>query len=93
MAYRGYRQRMETNLVGHFPFVMEREVDEGPYMLSSREAFQEKVYVGDADYVSWRNELDEEDRIINVISINGPITRGGGACSYGSKEIHTASGR
>lgn len=87
MAYRGYRQRMEANLVGHFPFVMEREVDEGPYMLSSREAFQEKVYVGDADYVSWRNELDEEDRIINVVSISGPITRGGGACSYGSKEI------
>lgn len=87
MAYRGYRQRMEANLVGHLPFVMEREVDEGPYMLSSREAFQEKVYVGDADYVSWRNELDEEDRIINVVSISGPITRGGGACSYGSKEI------
>lgn len=87
MAYRGYRQRMEANLVGHIPFVMEREVDEGPYMLSSREAFQEKVYVGDADYVSWRNELDEEDRIINVVSISGPITRGGGACSYGSKEI------
>lgn len=87
MAYRGYRQRMEANLVGHIPFVMEREVDEGPYMLSSREAFQEKVYVGDADYVSWRNELDEEDRIINVVSVSGPITRGGGACSYGSKEI------
>lgn len=87
MAYRGYRQRMEANLIGHIPFVMEREVDEGPYMLSSREAFQEKVYVGDADYVSWRNELDEEDRIINVVSISGPITRGGGACSYGSKEI------
>lgn len=87
MAYRGYRQRMEANLVGHIPFIMEREVDEGPYMLSSREAFQEKVYVGDADYVSWRNELDEEDRIINVVSISGPITRGGGACSYGSKEI------
>lgn len=87
MAYRGYRQRMEANLVGHIPFVMEREVDEGPYMLSSREAFQEKVYVGDADYVSWRNELDEEDRIINVVSVSGPITRGGGACSYGSKEL------
>lgn len=87
MAYRGYRQRMEANLVGHLPFVMEREVDEGPYMLSSREAFQEKVYVGDAEYVAWRNELDEEDRIINVVSISGPITRGGGACSYGSKEI------
>lgn len=87
MAYRAYRQRMEANLVGHIPFVMEREVDEGPYMLSSREAFQEKVYVGDAEYVAWRNELDEEDRIINVISVNGPITRGGGACSYGSKDI------
>lgn len=87
VAYRGYRQRMEANIVGHIPFIMEREVDEGPYMLSSREAFQEKVYVGDADYVSWSNELDEEDRIINVVSVSGPITRGGGACSYGSKEL------
>lgn len=87
IACRAYRQRMEANIVGHIPFVMERESDERSFMLSSREAFQEKVYVGDADYIQWRNELDEEDRIINVVSLNGPVTRGGGACSYGSKEI------
>ena len=87
IACRAYRQRMEANIVGHIPFVMERESDERSFMLSSREAFQEKVYVGDADYVQWRNDLDEEDRIINVVSLNGPVTRGGGACSYGSKEI------
>lgn len=87
MACQAYRQRMEANFIGHIPLVMERESDERPFMLSSREAFQEKVYVGDADYVQWRNDLDEEDRIINVVSLNGPVTRGGGACSYGSKEI------
>ena len=87
MAYRAYRQRMEANLVGHIPFVMEREVDEGPYMLSSRDAFQEKVYVGNAERIQWWHDLDEDDRIINVIHVDGPVTRGGGACSYGSKEI------
>ena len=87
MACQAYRQRMEANIVGHLPFVMERESDERPFMLSSRESFREKVYVGDADYIQWRNDLDEEDRIVNVMSLNGPVTRGGGACSYGSKEI------
>lgn len=87
MACQAYRQRMEANFIGHLPFVMERENDARPYMLSSREAFSEKIYVGDAERIQWRNDLDEEDRIINVIPMNGPVTRGGGACSYGSKDI------
>lgn len=82
-----YRQRMEANFMGHYPFVMERERNIAPFMLSSRDGFQEKVYVGDAEYIQWRNELDEEDRIFNVVHLCGPVTRGGGACSYGSKEI------
>ena len=87
MAYRAYRQRMEANLIGHIPFVMERESDSSAYMLSSRDAFQEKVYVGDAEYIQWWHDLDDDDRIINVIHVDGPVTRGGGACSYGSKDI------
>lgn len=87
MALQSYRQRIEANMMGHIPFVMERENDIKPYLLSASGGFAEKVYIGDAERIQWRNELDEEDRIINVITMNGPVTRGGGACSYGSKEI------
>lgn len=86
-AHREYRLMIEKNMLGHIPFVMEAENFKRPFVLSARTGFQEKVYVGDPEYIQWRNELEEEDRIINVISVDGPITRNGGACSYGSKDI------
>lgn len=86
-AHQAYRLTVEKNMMGHIPFVMEPEDFKRPYMLSARTGFQEKVYVGNAERIQYWHDLDEEDRIINVIPVDGPITRNGGACSYGSKEI------
>lgn len=38
--------------------------------------------------MEWKaEEMEEGDKLINIIDVTGPITRGGGACSYGSKDI------
>lgn len=86
-AHQAYRLTVEKNMTARIPFVMEPEDFKRPYMLSARTGFQEKVYVGNAERIQRWHDLDEEDRIINVIPVDGPITRCGGACSYGSKEI------
>lgn len=86
-AHQEYRLILEKNILGHIPFVMEAEKFNRPYILSSRTGFLENVYVGDPEYIQWRNDLTDDDRIINVVSVSGPVTRNGGACSYGSKEI------
>ena len=81
------KEEIDKNLLGHIPFVMEHADLRKPYMLSSRDRFTEQLYVGTARYIEWYEDLREDDQIINVMGINGPITRNGGACSYGSKEI------
>ena len=53
--------------------------------------FQDKLYVDNIHYVLsnlyWNDEeLADDDQIINVVWIDGPVTRDGGACSYGSKD-------
>lgn len=82
-----FKEAIDKNLLGHIPFVMEHDDLRKPYMLSSRDRFTEQLYVGTARYIECCEDLRDDDQIINVMSINGPITRNGGACSYGSKEI------
>ena len=53
--------------------------------------FQDKLYVDNIRYVLsdlyWNDEeLADDDQIINVVWVDGPVTRDGGACSYGSKD-------
>lgn len=53
--------------------------------------FQDKLYVDNIHYVLsdlyWNDEeLADDDQIINVVWVDGPATRDGGACSYGSKD-------
>lgn len=49
--------------------------------------FTKKVAVGNARSLSWWDEIDDDDDVINLLHVEGPITRNGGACSYGSKDI------
>lgn len=83
-AYHAYKQQVEHNMFGHIPFVVEHDNLMKPSMVCSKTGFTEQVYAGDATYMSG---LTENDQVINILPINGPITRNGGACSYGSKEI------
>ena len=53
--------------------------------------FEDKLYVGNIyrveDHLYWDDEqLADDDQIINVVVVDGPITRDGGGCSYGSKD-------
>ncbi|MGN0091272.1 MAG: hypothetical protein ACI36Z_10030 [Alloprevotella sp.] len=82
-----YRDLLEKNLSLHIPLLMEPEKEFRTAFLSSRNGFSEALYVGDAEYIKWRHELDTEDQVINVVWVEGPITRNGGACSHGSKQI------
>ena len=86
-ALMSFKEVIDKNLLGHIPLVMEHDELRKPFMLSSRDRFTEQLYVGTARYIEWYEDLRDDDQIINVMSINGPITRNGGACSYGSKEI------
>lgn len=43
--------------------------------------------VGDAELLDYYGRLKAEDRVVNLIRLNGPMTRGGAACSYGTMEI------
>lgn len=49
--------------------------------------FQQKLMVGDARSLHYLDELDDDDQVINLIHVEGPITRNSGGCSYGSKDI------
>lgn len=61
------------------------------YFLSAKKSFAGKLYVGDVnrinDHLYWNDEeLADDDEIINVVVIEGAVTRNGGACTYGSKD-------
>ena len=51
-------------------------------------AGQQYIFPSDAFSPYGRNEfyksLNADDEVVNVVTIAGPMTRGGGACSYGS---------
>lgn len=61
------------------------------FFLSKNKSFAGKLFVGDIHRIEnrlyWNDEeLAEDDRIINVVVIEGAVTRNGGACTYGSKD-------
>ena len=61
------------------------------FFLSKNRGYEDKLYVGDIhrieDHLYWNDEeLQDDDQIVNVIVIDGPVTRDGDGCSYGSKD-------
>lgn len=61
------------------------------FFLSSKRGFEDKLYVGNIhrieDRLYYRDEqLTDDDQIINVVVVDGPVTRDGDGCSYGSKD-------
>ena len=67
------------------------EKKQGFYISKNRHDFQDKLYVGNIHRIEnqlyWRDEeLADDDEIVNVVVIDGPVTRDGDGCSYGSKD-------
>lgn len=61
------------------------------FFLSKNRGFDDKLYVGNIhrieNHLYWKDEeLADDDQIINVVVIDGPVTRDGDGCSYGSKD-------
>jgi protease-4 len=59
---------------------------------TTRGNFEDKLYVGNIhrieNHLYWNDEeLAEDDEIVNVIVVDGPVTRDGGGCSYGTKDF------
>lgn len=84
-ALHGYKQTIDKNIAERIRFVPEKERPDRPYMLSSKSDFQEKLYAASIAKFDF-SELNDEDKLINVVRIEGAILRNGDACSYGSKE-------
>ena len=83
-----YKQIVDSNILlqAHFD---KGESEVGvPYLVSSADGFQERIYVGNAVRINnwYGEEMDNTDTIINMVPVVGPILRNGDACSYGSKE-------
>ena len=81
-----YRRTILDNIASRRPYEKPEERTDRPYFLSSRDGFTEKTYVGNYDRITYWYDLEEDDRIISVIDVQGPILRNGDLCSYGSKE-------
>jgi protease-4 len=59
---------------------------------TARGGFEDKLYVGNIhrieNHLYWNDEeLADDDQIVNVVVIDGPVTRDGGGCSYGTKDF------
>ena len=83
-----YKQIVDSNALIRAHFDKNESDADVPYLASSADGFQEKIYVGNAVNINrWYGEdMDQTDVIINMVPVVGPILRNGDACSYGSKE-------
>ena len=82
-----YKQTVDSNILLHAHFDKDESGAGVPFLASSADDFQEKVFVGKSTQVRWWDEMGWEngDSIICVTTVTGPILRSGDGCSYGSK--------
>lgn len=91
MAYHSLRSLIFSNIALGLEVEDSEKVHAEQFVLDKVEgAGNQYIFPSDA-YSSWGRhnfyrDLNENDVVVNVITIAGPMTRGGGACSYGSLE-------
>ncbi len=79
---------IQNNLNNHIELGEEKEHDMGCRIVFTKEGTEarikeERYSAKDGRYISSWND-NKDDPFINVMFVDGPITRNGGACSYGS---------
>ena len=79
------RSNIYGNIAEHIQVVTTSSL-EGSFLMTAKSQFNDRLYLGDAEVIADRIELEEDDRIINVLNVGGPITRDGDGCSYGSRD-------
>jgi len=80
----GIRSVIQQNLNGHLPLETKEKVM-GTRIPLSAVINAERYSAVTGKYIS-RYDTDNNDPYINLLYVDGPITRNGGACTYGSIE-------
>ena len=83
-ALQTYRKLLEGNIADRIAYVAPELREDRTFLLAASSDFQEKLYVKNYDRIYYPEDLDDDDKVINVISIYGPVLRNGDACAYGS---------
>ena len=86
----GIRSVIQNNLNNHVELGEEKEHEMGCRIVFTSDGVEtrikeERYSAKDGRYISSWND-NKDDPFINVMFVDGPITRNGGACSYGSVE-------
>lgn len=84
----GVCKALQSNIANNEPFRLEKEKVLGYKIVMLH---GDMVQMSNADFDSRQMSVDNDDEdndppFISVYTISGPITRGGGDCSYGSKD-------
>jgi len=86
------RNRILTNIDLHRTETIIKETEQQAFIRFSASGEQvgppanTVVFMGDAQRIKYWEDLEDDDQIINIVRLTGPMTRGGGDCSYGSKD-------
>ena len=86
-ALRGYRKNVDDGVASRVDLAVIEQNKSKSYLLSSHhEGFSSKLYLTSSRY--WdEKDFEADDDVIDVLRVNGPITRGGDGCSYGSMDL------
>lgn len=86
-ALRGYRKNVDDGVASRVDLAVIEQNKSKSYLLSSHhEGFSSKLYLTSSRY--WdEKDFEADDDVIDVLRVNGPITRGGDGCSYGSQDL------
>ena len=89
-----YANALKSSIEIHLPNNTQKQ--EGYFLSlkgtkSAKGNFQDKLFVGNIhaieSHLYWNDEeLADDDQVIDVVHIDGPVTRDGGACTYGTKD-------
>lgn len=82
-----YKQTVDSNILLHAHFDKDESGAGVPFLASSADDFQEKLFVGNVmEMHKWiQKGWENGDTIVSFLPVCGPILRNGDACSYGSK--------
>lgn len=83
-----YRHAIENNALNRIVIDGGLKEKVTHFLCGRKDGFRNALVVSDdPEWDKRYGRIKPDDEFINVICMHGPVTRGGGACSYGSKEI------
>ena len=88
----GYANALRDAIALHVSGADNYKQKQQGFFLSKKRSLEDKLYVGNIhrieNHLYWNDEeLADDDEIVNVVMMVGPVSRDGGACSYGTKDF------